>query len=198
MAGTGGGSSGARSRLHRLWQLFASFFKISALTVGGGYAMIPVMEEEFVCRRKWVDERDISSVLAIAQTAPGVIALNVAVYIGNRVAGMLGAVCAALGVILPSLVVIILIAAYMPAIQDKLLVANALEGVRAGACALILLSMVRMSRVLLTEPFAWVLAVCAFLAMLVFQVNPVWVIIGGAAMGLAAQSLNFKFPGRKS
>ena len=179
------GEGETRSSLScRLWSLFASFFKISSLTVGGGYAMIPVMEEEFVNRRKWIDEKEISEVLALAQTAPGVIAINVAVYIGNRVAGVAGAVCAALGVILPSLVVITVIAAYIPAIQDKRVAAQALAGVRAGVCALILLSTVRMSRSLLNGPLAWGLAVCAFVAMRVFRVNPVWAILGGGTVWL--------------
>jgi len=181
----------------RLWALFLSFFKISALTVGGGYAMIPVMEEEFVNRRKWIDEKAISEVLALAQTAPGVIAINVAVYIGNRVAGLAGAVCAAFGVILPSLVVIIVIAAYIPTIQDRRVAAQALAGVRAGVCALILLSTVRMSRALLTGPLAWGLAVCAFAAMLVFRVNPVWVILGGGVAGLLTLGLRWRRFGRR-
>ena len=128
------------SRGQKLWILFATFFKISTLTVGGGLAMLPIMEEEFVRTRKWVAEEDIVDVLALIQSVPGVIAVNAAVFVGYRVAGFLGALAAAFGVIIPAFTVIVLIATFMVRAGDIVWLGKCFLAIRAGVCALILLA----------------------------------------------------------
>ena len=93
----------------KLWQLFASFFKIGAFTFGGGYAMIPLIQKEAVEKRGWVTDDDILEIIAIAESTPGPIAINSATFVGYRTCGVLGSVCATLGVVLPSFGIILTI-----------------------------------------------------------------------------------------
>ena len=93
----------------KLWKVFATFFKIGAFTFGGGYAMIPLIQNEAVEKNKWITDDDILEIIAIAESTPGPIAINSATFVGYRAAGVLGSVCATLGVVLPSFVIILLL-----------------------------------------------------------------------------------------
>lgn len=168
----------------KVWVLFWTFFKISALTVGGGYAMIPIIEEEFVHKKKWIDEEDIVDVLAIGQSVPGVIAANVAVFIGYRMAGFVGGLAGVIGVILPSYVVIVVIAACMSNFSDNPWLNHAFAGVRSGVCALILLSVVSMGRKILKGGFEWFMVIAAFIGIIFCKFNPIWVVAASGVLGL--------------
>jgi chromate transporter len=120
----------------KLWALFSTFFKMALFTVGGGYAMLPVMEDEFVKKKKWVKPEDIVDVMAIVQSVPGIIAVNASVFVGYRVAGILGALAASIGVIAPSFIIIVIIAAFMSSIGNVDMISKAFLGVKAGVCAL--------------------------------------------------------------
>ena len=119
-------------KLKTLWQVFASFFRIGAFTFGGGYAMIPLIQNEAVEKRKWVTDDDILEVIAIAESTPGPIAINSATFVGYRAAGILGSVCATLGVVLPSFVIILAISFVLKEFQDLKPVQYAFMGIRAG------------------------------------------------------------------
>ena len=98
-----------KKRIQTLWRVFFTFFKIGDFTFGGGYAMIPLIQRETVEKHGWISEEDILEVVAIAESTPGPIAINAATFIGYRVAGFLGSLCATLGVVSPSFVIILLI-----------------------------------------------------------------------------------------
>ena len=117
--------------------LFLSFFKIGALTFGGGYAMLPMFKRELVEKHGWCTEEDILDYYAIAQCTPGVIAVNTASFIGFRKKGVLGAICATLGVVCPSILIITVIAAFISSFADNKYVKYAFEGIRVAVCALV-------------------------------------------------------------
>ena len=94
------------------WELFSIFFKIGLFTIGGGYAMIPLIEEEVVKKHRWITHEEFADLLAIAQSLPGVFAVNMAIFIGNKLYGSKGSVCATLGSVLPSFLIILLIALF--------------------------------------------------------------------------------------
>ena len=98
-----------KNKWKTLWQVFATFFKIGAFTFGGGYAMIPLIQRETVENHNWVTEDDILEIIAIAESTPGPIAINSATFVGYRTCGVLGSMCATIGVVLPSFVIILLI-----------------------------------------------------------------------------------------
>jgi len=173
-----------RKSPHELFTMFLSFFKIGAFTIGGGYAMLPLMEQEFVEHKKWVDPVEIVDVFAVAQSLPGVIAINASIYIGYKVDRIRGALVAALGVILPSFLVILGIAAVLLKFQENLWVQKAFAGVRAGVTALILLSGIKLGKAILKNRAAWIIAVGAFLLLLVGKVQAVVVILSSGMVGL--------------
>ena len=102
-----------------LWSLFISFLKIGAFTFGGGYAMVPLIEREVIDNRGWVQREDFLDLLTIAQSAPGPIALNTAVFVGYRIAGIWGALSSLLGIVIPSFTIILLVAIFFADIRDN-------------------------------------------------------------------------------
>jgi chromate transporter len=167
-----------------LFIMFRSFFKIGAFTIGGGYAMLPLIEREFVEVRGWVTPEEIVDVFAIAQSLPGVIAINTSIFIGYKVAGVIGALVAAAGVILPSFITILFIAVLMINFQDNLWVQRAFAGVRAGVTALILLAGIKLGRAIMKNPPAWVVASLSFIALVVFGFHVIPIILASAFAGL--------------
>jgi chromate transporter len=163
--------------------MFVSFFKIGAFTIGGGLAMLPLIEREFVQTRGWVSEEEIVDVFAVAQSLPGVIAINTSICIGYKVGRLPGALVAAAGMILPSFISILLIAMFLRSFQNNIWVQKAFAGVRAGVTAMIFLAALKLGKSILRTPPAWVLGSLSFLALVVFGVNAILVIILGAAAG---------------
>ena len=124
-----------RSKL--ILTLFLSFFKIGAFTFGGGYAMLSLLENEFVSKRGWLTKDEFLDMLAIAESTPGPIAINSATYIGYKTAGVAGSVCATLGVVLPSFIIIYVISLFLDTFLTFTLVANAFRGIQACVVYLI-------------------------------------------------------------
>lgn len=167
-----------------LWQIFSSFFKIGAFTFGGGMAMIPLIQNEAVEKRHWVTDEDILEIIAIAESTPGPIAINAATFIGYRAAGVLGSVCATLGVVVPSFTVILLISFVLRQFQSLPAVQYAFQGIRAGVLALLISALWKMYK---KSPKGWVAYVvmgCAFVLTAIFDINVIFVIIGCAVFGV--------------
>jgi len=171
-------------KLKTLWQVFASFFKIGAFTFGGGYAMIPLIQNEAVEKRGWVTDDDILEVIAIAESTPGPIAINSATFVGYRAAGVLGSVCATLGVVLPSFVVILAISFVLKQFQDLKPVQYAFMGIRAGVLALLCKSLRTMYKKSPKGWAAYIVMAAAFVLTTFFSINVIFVIIGCAVFGL--------------
>ena len=121
-----------KEKLKTLFQIFLCFFKIGAFTLGGGYAMIPLIQKETAEKRKWVSDEDILEIIAIAESTPGPIAINASTFIGYRVAGFFGAFFGTLGMILPSFVIILTISFVLRQLQEFTVVKYAFFGIRAG------------------------------------------------------------------
>ena len=169
-----------------LWQVFLSFFKIGAFTFGGGYAMIPLIQNEAVEQRHWVTDDDILEVVAIAESTPGPIAINSATFVGYKAAGVLGSVCATLGVVLPSFVVILALSFVLRQFHELEAVRYAFFGIRAGVLALLVKALWTMYQ---KSPKGWVSYVvmaASFVLTAIFDVNVIFVIIGCAVFGVAS------------
>lgn len=167
-----------------LWQLLFVFLKIGAFTIGGGYAMVPLIEREVVQRRKWITEDDFVELLALAQSAPGVLAMNVAVFVGYRTRGFKGVVTAALGSILPSFVIILSIATVFTRFRENEVVEQVFKGMRPAVVALIAVPIIRLVKsVKLTWKTAFIPITALFLIVLA-QVSPVWTVIGAGVGGI--------------
>ena len=167
-----------------LWQLFVTFLKIGGFTFGGGYAMIPLIQKEAVENKKWVTDDDILEIIAIAESTPGPIAINSATFVGYRAAGVLGAMCATLGVVLPSFVVILAISYVLREFQQIQAVQYAFNGIRAGVLALLFKALWNMYKKSPKGWAAYVVMAGAFLVTAFFKVNVIFVVIGCAIFGL--------------
>ena len=168
----------------KLWALFATFFKIGAFTFGGGYAMIPLIQKEAVEKHKWVTDDDILEIIAIAESTPGPIAINSATFVGYRTAGVLGAFCATLGVVLPSFCVILAISYVLQQFQDIMAVQYAFNGIRAGVLALLFKALWSMYQ---KSPKGWasyVVMAAAFVLTAFLKVNVLLVIVACGVFGL--------------
>ncbi len=167
-----------------LWQVFSSFFKIGAFTFGGGYAMIPLIQNEAVEKRHWVTDEDILEVIAIAESTPGPIAINSATFVGYKAAGILGSMCATLGVVLPSFLIILILSFILQQFQQVQAVQYAFQGIRAGVLALLVKALWTMYK---KSPKGWagyVVMGASFILTAIFKFNVIFVIIGCAVFGL--------------
>lgn len=178
--------------LNRLMDLFITFFRIGLFTFGGGYAMIPMIERELVKRKKWISRNDIIDIFALSQTIPGAISVNASAFIGHRVAGKRGTIVALLGVILPSFVIIIVIAAFFMKFQDYPIVQKAFLGIRTGIVALILLAAIRMGKASIVDKATFLIALITVALLLFLQLHPIIIIIAGAISGVLLYNLNPK------
>ena len=169
----------------RLLQLFWTFFKIGAFTLGGGYAMIPLVQREVVDHRGWMGEEEFLDLIALAQSAPGIIAVNTAVFVGYKVAGRRGIVLSVLGATLPSFLIILLIAMCFTHFRDNPHVEAVFKGIRPAVVALIAAPLYKMAKAAkISWKNLWIPAAAALLIWLA-GVSPVIVIIAAIAGGLA-------------
>lgn len=167
----------------RYIELFCSFFKIGLFTFGGGYAMIPIIQREVIERHRWIEEREFLDLLTLAQSAPGPISLNTSVFVGYKMYGYRGALSALLGVILPSFLIILVVAIFFSQIRENAIVDAAFKGMRPVVVALILAPVLGF-----TKGMNWVMmAVVAAVALLVwhFGISPIYLLMGGAVVGAA-------------
>lgn len=168
-----------------LVEIFIATLKIGAFTFGGGYAMIPLMQAEFVDRRRWIGETDIVDVFAVAQSMPGVIAVNSCILIGHKIAGTAGALTAAFGCVLPSFVVLSIVTRVYEAFISNSYVLGALRGISAAVVALMLSAVIKLSKQSVKGAISMAIAACALGVSLAFpSLKAVYIIAASAAAGL--------------
>ena len=168
-------------------QFFSTFFRIGLFTLGGGYAMIPLIEEEVVNKRKWIDREAFLDLLAVAQTIPGGFAVNMSINIGYRLRKTRGAVTCALGCVLPSFLIILAIALFFHSFRDNKTMEAIFKGIRPAVVALIAAPCIKLARsARITLSNVW-LPVGAALLIWLLGVSPVYIIlavgIGGYMYG---------------
>ncbi len=167
-----------------LWKLFITFAKIGAFTFGGGYAMLSILQREIVEINHWATEDEMLDYYAIAQCTPGVIAVNTATFIGVKHRGVIGGIVATFGVVLPSIIIILIIAAFIKNFLEYEIVGHIFGGINAAVAALIVDAIISISKKSIVDKVCIALAVLSFIASVFFDVSPVIIVIGGAAVGL--------------
>lgn len=165
------------------WQLFTTFFKIGGFTFGGGWAMIPLIEREVVDKYHWIDKEEFLDELAVAQSLPGILAVNISVLVGNKLRGFKGSFVAAMGTILPSFVVILLIAIFFSQIYNNPTVASIFKGIRPAVVALILAPVITTAQAARLNKWTILIPIIVALAIWMGGVSPVLCIILGGGGG---------------
>ncbi len=161
-------------------QGFLTFLKIGLFTIGGGYAMIPLIEREVVERRQWLKREEFLDLMSLSQALPGVFAVNFSIYIGHRLRGLRGSLALAAGVVLPSFVIILLVAMFFSAFADNRVVEAIFRGVRPAVVALIAVPCIKLGKSAhITWTNAWFpIAIALLIALL--GISPVYIIIAVA------------------
>ena len=172
--------------------LFGTFFKIGAFTIGGGYAMLPLIQREVAEKRKWIEESTMLDIVAIAESTPGPIAINTATFVGTRAAGFWGAFSATLGTVLPSFIIISALSVVLSQLLEFEPVAFAFSGIRAGVIALIVKAFWGMAKQCPRNLFSLIMGIAAFCLVLFTEINIVYIILSGALIGISVALISRK------
>lgn len=164
-------------------EAFSIFFKIGAFTIGGGYAMVPLIENEIVTKRNWIAKEDFIDLLAISQSSPGILAVNISIFIGYRLRGIRGCLVTALGSILPSFFIILAIALFFHSFKDNTTIEHIFKGIRPAVVALIAAPTFSMAKSAKINRYTiWIPVVSALLIWLL-GFSPIWIIIAAGVGG---------------
>ena len=178
-----------------LWTLFVTFFKLSAFTFGGGYAMLPLLQEDVVEKKKWITEDEMLDMLAISESTPGPFVINAATFVGFHEAGVLGAAAATLGVALPSYIAIMVISVLFAIFRENRWVDAAFRGIRAGVVVLIINAVIKLAKKMKWKAVGVVLALAAFGISLFLDINIIFVLIGAGIVGIVCMLIKAKRQG---
>ena len=165
------------------WESFKTFFKIGMFTLGGGYAMIPIIEEEVVNLHRWVDKEEMLDLIAIAQSCPGVFAINISIFVGYKLKKVRGAIATALGTALPSFLIILAIAMFFHQFEDNRYIAAMFRGIRPAVVALIAVPTFNLGKSAQLNRFTMWIPVVSALLIWLLGVSPIWIIIAAGLGG---------------
>ena len=177
--------------------LFGVFAKIGVMTFGGGYAMLPILQRELAEKRDWVTLEELTDYYAIGQCTPGVIAVNTATFVGSKRRGIFGGIVATLGVVFPSVVIIMAIAAFFQYFADLEIVKHAFAGIRAGVCAMVLSAILKLWKKSLADWFALGIFLVLLAASIFTDISPVWLVLAGGLSGMIIQMIKAKISGKQ-
>lgn len=169
--------------MKELLSLFKSFFMIGSLTFGGGYAMLPMLNREIVDKHGWATEDELLDYFAIGQCTPGVIAVNTATFIGYKRRGVWGSVFSTLGVITPSIIIIVCIAALLSNFMELSWIQHAFAGIRIAVCALIASTIIKLCKTTVKSWLKALIAIAAFVLVAFVKISPVYATIGFGLIG---------------
>lgn len=173
-----------------LFQIFWTFFKISPVTFGGGFAMIPLIEREIVEKRKWLNSEDVADVFALSQSVPGAVAVNSATFIGHRIGGAKGALAALLGVSLPTFVLVLSLGIFYFFIHDNPKIEAAFVSIRVTIVAIIVYAAIQMAKTAIVDKATFFIMLAGVPAL--FFIHPIVAILLGALSGIVVVNLKTK------
>lgn len=178
--------------MKELMDLFITFARVGVLTFGGGYAMLPILQREIVEKNDWATDEELMDYYAIGQCTPGVIAVNTATFIGQKNKGIVGGIVATLGVVMPSLVIITAIAAFISNFSDLAIVKNAFAGVRVCVCVLIFNAVVKLCKSSVVDKATLIIFVGVFLGSVFTDLSPILFVVITAIAGIIVKNMEVK------
>ena len=169
-----------------LLELFIVFFKLGAFTIGGGIAMLPLLQNALIEEKKWFTKEEFVDIVAVCQSLPGVVAVNMATYVGYKKRGLLGSLVSTFAVVMPSFILILIIARGITALGDNGIVMGAMAGLRAAALGMVAVAMIQLAPAALKSKWAAMAAVLAFVLIGVLNINTAYVILLFVLLGIAS------------
>ncbi len=169
----------------KLFNAFITFFKIGAFTLGGGYAMLPLIQAEVVDKKKWLKNEEFIDTIAIAQSSPGPVAVNSSIFIGYRMNGVIGSIVCTLGVVLPSFFAILIIVKFLYQYKDNQIIERVFSGIRPAVVALIFSSVYKLAKSSKINIYTGLVSLVAFAVIVFLNVSPILVILAGGLGAVA-------------
>ena len=170
--------------MSELWELYKTFAAIGSVTFGGGYAMLPILERELVNKREWTSLDELRDYFSIGQCTPGIIALNVSTFIGEKRAGVMGAVAAGLGFLTVPIIIILIIAAFLTNFTELEIIQHAFAGVRVCVCVLIVQAVMRLWKSSIVDKLTLSLYLIIFMLNAFAKISPALLVIASGLLGL--------------
>lgn len=178
--------------MKELWELFIAFAKIGVMTFGGGAAMLPMLQREIVDKRSWATEEELMDYYAIGQCTPGIIAVNTATFVGQKRKGNVGGVAATMGMVFPSLVIILILAGIITNVAHLGWVQNAFAGIRACVCVQIFSAVIKLAKKSIVDKRTAGIFMLVFLCSVFTPLSPVWYVLAAAAAGILLKQWEVK------
>lgn len=175
--------------MKELFELYAAFFRIGGLTFGGGLTMLPMLKHELVAKKHWVTEEEILDYYAVGQCTPGIIAVNVATFVGYKRRGILGAIFSTLGMVSPSLIIVSILAMFLEQFMSNEIVAHAVGGIKLVVCALMLNTVITMAKKTVKGMVAAIVCLLAFALAMFTKVPTVLLVVAAGIFGVTLYKL---------
>lgn len=183
--------------MKKLWELFFSFFKIGIFTIGGGYAMLPLVQDTVVNKKGWMTEKEMVDCFAVAQSLPGAIIVNTATFVGRKEKSLIGSIAATLGVVVPSFICIITFISILDVIGDNQFVNGFFKGALSAAAGLVSVACFRLAKSIYSDPVDLIIMAAAFALTIFLDVSVVWIILGSIPLGFIVYQIRKKIRGKK-
>lgn len=174
-------------------ELFLTFAKVGVMTFGGGYAMLPILQREVVENKHWATDEELMDYYAVGQCTPGVIAVNTATFIGHKHKGILGGIIATLGMVFPSLIIILILASVISNFSDLAIVQNAFAGIRACVCVLIFNAIMKLWKNSVIDAITLIIFLAVTILSFFTDVSPVLLVIVAAVAGVCIKGIGGAF-----
>lgn len=171
-------------KIKNLFNLYFSFAKIGTFTIGGGLAMMPMMQSELIEKRKWITDEELIDYYAVGQSTPGIVAVNVATFVGYKQMGIIGGVFATLGMVTPSLVIIMILASLINSINDFPIIQKALKGINVVVAALLTSTIINFMKKTIKKFTNAIFMMISFLLVFVFKLPSFWIILFALLIGV--------------
>ena len=168
-----------------LLELFIVFFKLGAFTIGGGIAMLPLLQNTLINEKKWFTKEEFMDIVAVCQSLPGVVAINMATYVGYKKKGLIGSIVSTFGVTIPSFIMILIIAKFITSLGDNGVLMGAMAGLRAAALGMVVVALIQLMPAAIKNKWAMLAAIVAFVLIAILKVNTAYVILLFAVLGIA-------------
>ena len=179
-------------KIKNLFNLYFSFAKIGTFTIGGGLAMMPMMQSELIEKRKWITDEELIDYYAVGQSTPGIVAVNVATFVGYKQMGIIGGIFATLGMITPSLVIIMILASLINSINDFPIIQKALKGINVAVAALLTSTIINFMKKTIKKFTNAIFMMISFLLVFVFKLPSFWIILFALFIGVVLTYLEKK------
>ncbi len=180
-----------------LWVLYKTFFTINILTFGGGYAMLPMLEKEIVNNKKWATMEEISDYYAVSQCTPGVIAVNIATFIGYKQKKVIGGIVATLGAITPSIIIVLLLSGILEQILGYQIVKSAFSGIAVAVCALLVQALTKLIKSGIKDVYTAIVAIISATVSILFKLSPILIVVVAGIVTITYKFISNKVKGGK-